>query len=219
MKLHGAIFDMDGTLINSMPFWEHLAEYYLESQGITPKEGLADIVHPMSLVQAISYLKEAYSLPYTEEIIGKQIHLLLEEGYRNRFQPKEGVMEFLEKLKNKGVRMCIATATPRALAELALNRLGITPYMEGLLTCPEVGVGKSKPVIYQKALELLGTTKEDTLIFEDALHAVRTAKQDGFAVVGIQDETMTKEEAEIRQLSDVFITTFKNWDFDETFIR
>lgn len=216
MKINGAIFDMDGTLIDSMTYWEHLAEYYLESIGIAPKEGLSDIIHPMPLKKAISYLKEAYALPHSEEDIGKQIDVLLEDAYRNRFEPKPGIMALLEKLKKSGVRMCVATATPRPLATIALDRLGISPYMEGLLTCPEVGVGKTKPDIYRKALELLGTKKEETLVFEDALHAVRTAKCDGFKVIGIRDESMTKEEAEIRELSDVFLTTFEGWDFRET---
>ena len=104
--------------------------------------------------------------------------------------------------------MCVATATDRFLIEAALKRNGILSYFEDVLTCEEVGAGKNEPIIYEKALELLGTDKSDTLVFEDAHYAIVTAKKAGFKIVAIQDDAEKRHEEKIKALSDVYITSY-----------
>ena len=103
--------------------------------------------------------------------------------------------------------MCVATVTDRYLVEETLERLGVLHYFSEIFTCAEVGFGKDKPIIYRKALEHLGTKKDETIVFEDALFALRTAKADGFYTVGVYDRH-EKRQDELKSLADYYILDF-----------
>jgi HAD superfamily hydrolase (TIGR01509 family) len=212
MNFHGFIFDLDGTLIDSMKAWATIGESYLLWKGCTPAPGLLEVLKPMTLLQAARYFRCAYPIEETEEAIVEQIIRMMENQYRQSIPLKPFVQPFLEKSFQMGVKMCVATATDRNLAEAALERLNIRKYLCGLITCTEAGCGKDQPVIYQEALKLLGTNIEDTVIFEDALHAVKTAKAAGFNVAGVFDETMADDTEEIKAASDWYINSFDEWE-------
>ena len=134
---------------------------------------------------------------------------LIAEFYIKKAPLKAGVKEALEYFAENQVKMCIATATDKDLVEKALIRCGVREYFTEILTCGEVGHGKDEPVIYEKALEILGTTKENTLVFEDAIHAIGTAKEEGFMVAGVFDESEVKQE-KVVELSDLYLRTFED---------
>ena len=205
--LKGAIFDLDGTLFDSMFIWDTAGEAYLRSMGIEPKEDLQKVLKPMSLLQSATYIHEKYRLSLTEKEIMDGINRTVEDFYFHTVQPKEGVIEFLEQMKKQGVRMCIATATDRYQAQAALNRCGMEAFFSEIFTCTDVGHGKDEPVIFEKALEHLGITKADTVVFEDAYHAAKTAKADGFIVAAVYDSHETKQ-AKLHLVSDCFIENF-----------
>lgn len=186
MKIDGAIFDMDGTLIDSMYLWDTRGTRLLESLGITPDPDIDDIVCAMSVADSSAYMIERYSLPYTVEEIRGMINSCVEKGYR-MVCTKPHIVEFLEFLKSRGVRMRVASATDKRLVMGVLGRLNLLRYFEGVLTCGEVGTGKASPLIFEESLKLLGTQKESTLVFEDAPYAVKTALYAGFPVVCIAD--------------------------------
>ena len=214
--LKGAILDFDGTLFDSMFIWDTAGEVYLRSIGIEPKEDLQKVLKPMSLLQSATYIREKYRLSLTEKEIMDGINRTVEDFYFHTVQPKEGVIEFLEQMKKQGVRMCIATATDRYQAQAALNRCGMEAFFSEIFTCTDVGHGKDEPIIFQKAMEYLGTTKADTVVFEDACHAAKTAKADGFIVVTVFDSHERKQE-ELHSVSDCFIENFTQiehfWEF------
>ncbi|MEG2203916.1 MAG: HAD family phosphatase, partial [Oscillospiraceae bacterium] len=178
MRLTGAIFDLDGTLLDSMFIWDTIGEEYLLRRGITPEPGLNEKFKMMSLVQAAEYYRAVYRLPESVQTIMDEVNGMIAHFYSDVVPPKDGVPELLARLRSEGVRMCVATATDRELVESALRRSRLLPYFRGILTCTEVGFGKDSPVIFRRALELLGTKKSETLLFEDALHAIETAKAD-----------------------------------------
>lgn len=214
--LKGAIFDFDGTLFDSMFIWDTAGEVYLRSIGIEPKEDLQTVLKPMSLIQSATYIREKYGVSLTVEEIMNGINHTVEEFYFHKVQPKEYVVAFLEQMKEQGVRMCIATATDRYQVEAALKRCGMDSFFSEIFTCTDVGHGKDEPVIFQKAMEYLGTTKENTVVFEDAYHAAKTAKTDGFIVVAVFDSHERKQ-AELHSISDCFIENFTHtehfWEF------
>lgn len=212
MNLKGAIFDLDGTLLDSMPLWDHVGEDYLREQGITPEEGLKERFIAMSLFQAAQYFQEHYRVPYTEDEISDQINALIERYYRYELPLKPHAAEFLQKLGKAGVKMCVATATDRHLVEAALKRLGIADHFQCIFTCSEVGCGKDEPIIFHKALETLGTGLEDTYVFEDALYAIRTAKAAGFHIAGVYDAASAADENHIRELADRYMHTLEEWE-------
>ena len=205
--LKGAIFDFDGTLFDSMFIWDTAGEVYLRSIGIEPREDLQKVLKPMSLLQSAQYIRECYQIPLTVEEIMDGVNRTVEGFYFHTVQPKEGVVAFLEQMKKQGVRMCIATATDRYQVEAALKRCGMESFFSEIFTCTDVGHGKDEPIIFQKAMDYLGTTRANTVVFEDAYYAAKTAKDDGFITVAIFDSYETKQ-AELHSVSDCFIENF-----------
>ncbi|MGM9522139.1 MAG: HAD family hydrolase [Oscillospiraceae bacterium] len=208
MDFKGAVFDLDGTLLDSMPLWNSRGSDYLRGRGIEPAPDVDKRYKALSLAQASEYLKSEYGIPDTADEIACQLNAGVEQGYRQTVQPKEGVPEFLAFLREKKVRMCVATATERYLVEMVLRRVGLLDFFDGILTCGEVGTGKDVPDIYIKGAELLGTSIEETLVFEDAPHAIRTAKGAGFRVAAVEDGSYVAERDEIRAMSDIYVSSF-----------
>ncbi|MBQ2829362.1 MAG: HAD family phosphatase [Clostridia bacterium] len=204
MKIKGAIFDVDGTLLDSMFTWRHRGELYLESLGITPREGLHLDVRRLGFIKSADMIKEEYNLPLSPDEIRDEMMKVVDNYYKTNPQVKKGTIEFLEELRKNGVKMCVATATDRHMVEPGLINAGIRHYFDEIFTCGGLGTNKTKPFIFEKAMEALGTSKEDTVIFEDALYAVKTAKKAGFFVTGIFDE-QEPEQDQFRALCDVFV--------------
>lgn len=205
----GIIFDVDGTILDSMIIWEHAGERYLEQLGIEAEKGLGERLFTMSMKEGAQYLKRTYGLlKSTEEIIGG-INEVVTSFYCKEAKPKEGVREFLEKQREKGVKMTVATSTDRFLIEEAFRRLDLEKYFGRIFTCSEVGVGKSEPTIFHEASRFMGTTPEETWVFEDGLYAIETAKKAGYHTVGIYDAASEKDQAEIRESVEVYLRDWK----------
>ena len=214
--LKGAIFDFDGTLFDSMFIWDTAGEMYLRSIGKEPEVDLQEVLKPMSLLQSAQYIREHYQIPLTIEEIMDGVNRTVESFYFHMAQPKEGVVAFLEQIKKQDVKMCIATATDRYQVEAALKRCGMEGFFTEIFTCTEIGHGKDDPIIFQKAMEHLGTTKANTVVFEDAYHAAKTAKADGFITVTVFD-SHEKKQAELHSVSDCFIESFAQTELLEKF--
>ena len=202
--IRGAIFDMDGTLLDSMSVWETLGADYLRTQGIEPRPGLREQIRNMSMREVARYYQSAYGLHLSEIQIISGINALLMRFYRDQAALKPGAAALLKTLAGRGVRMCVATATDRPLVEAALKRTGIRGYFEEIFTCSETGCGKDRPYIYETAWTRLGTPRAATWVFEDALYAVKTARAAGFPVVGVFDR-YERRTAEAARLSSIYV--------------
>ena len=210
MRLQSAIFDMDGTLLDSMPMWQGLGPGLLHHFGVEPEADLLERLKPMTLRQGTAYCRQVYHLDATEEELMGLLERRVHDFYHNEVQAKPGVQKFLSLLKMEGVWMYVATATDRHLAEAALRHAGIDGYFRGIVTSAEVSRGKEEsPEIYERAMTRLRSNKKDTVIFEDALHAVRTAKAAGFRVAAVYDPAAESDQAELRQLADYYIRSFE----------
>ena len=205
--IKGAIFDLDGTLLDSMFIWDTSGEEYLRSLGKEPHEDLNETFMTLTLEEAAEYYREHYGVTLSVKEIVDGINAMVEQTYRTKVTLKPGISEYLAWLKENGVRMCVATVTDRYLVEEILERLGVRHYFSEIFTCAEVGFGKDKPIIYQKALEHLGTEKSDTYIFEDLPFALNTAKTDGFPTVGVYDRHEAHQD-ELKELADYYIFDF-----------
>ena len=210
MRLQSSIFDMDGTLLDSMHIWNDVGPKTLRSMGIEPAPDLGPRLMLMTFRDGAALCKEEYHLSESVEEIMDLTKGRVRSFYETEVQPKPGVEKFLSLLKMEGVWMYVATNTDRDLVEAALKHTGLDGYFRGILTCAEVGVGKKdSPEIYERAMRLLRGNKQDTVIFEDALHAIRTAKAAGFRVCGVYDPSAEDDQEEIRALSDYYIRSFE----------
>ena len=205
--IKGAIFDLDGTLLDSMFIWDTIGEEYLRSLGKEPHENLKETFMTLTLEEAAEYYREHYGVTLSVKEIVDGVNAMVEQTYRTKVTLKPGISEYLAWLKENGVRMCVATVTDRYLVEETLERLGVRHYFSEIFTCAEVGFGKDKPIIYQKALEHLGTEKSDTYVYEDLAFALNTAKTDGFPTVGVYDRHEMHQD-ELRGLADYYVLDF-----------
>ncbi|MBR5287199.1 MAG: HAD family phosphatase [Clostridia bacterium] len=214
--IRGLIFDFDGTLFDSMIIWETAGEAYLRSVGKAPHEDLQMALKPMSLLQSAAYIKEQYAVALTVPQIMDGINRTVEDFYFHVVEPKPGVVEWLEELSAKGMKMCIATATDRYQVEAALQRCGMRSYFSGIFTCTQAGSGKDQPFVYRSALAHLGTDRSSTMVVEDAFHAIHTAKADEFMTAAVYNVHETRQE-QLREMADVYLPDYHDmtafWSF------
>lgn len=209
MEQRFAIFDMDGTLVDSMLYWHNLGQEYLESKGVTGDlNEVLERSKPMTMVESGALFIQEFGLDGTPESVAAEINAVMEDHYRFDVQLKDGAKEYLEQLRRKGIKLCVASATAEDLVSLCLTRLGVRDYFEFFLSCETVGTGKNRPDVYFAAAERLGAAVENTVIYEDAWYAVRTAKNAGFRVVAIFDYNSRARWDEIRAMAD---TPIESW--------
>lgn len=190
MNKRFAIFDMDGTLVDSMAFWERLGREYLSSRGITGGvDEILERIKPMTMPESSALFIREFGIPGTPESVAEEMNAIMARHYRWDIPLKSGVCGYLENLRRAGVRMCVASATEEDLMDACLTRLGVGQYFEFLLSCETVGAGKNKPDVFLEAANRLGTSPGGIAVYEDALHAVNTAKKAGFYTVAVYDDS------------------------------
>lgn len=190
MKITGAIFDMDGTLLNSMDYWGTVAGEVLEQMGIFPEDDTNRRFLETGMRAWYDHISSTYDISISFEEMKRKIYSAMEEKYESVVMAKQGAIEMLEELSRRGVKMCLATATDRPTVEKILKRLDMEKYFSRIFTSGEVGVGKGEPLIYELSLSYLGTPKETTYVFEDAYYALKTAHNAGFNTIGIYDKNV-----------------------------
>ena len=205
----GAIFDMDGTILDSMPTWRGFTKVIIELLGMEQDPELEQTLGVLGVTKGADYLNEHYGMNITPEQIQEQVNDKIINLYKEEFQPKEGVLEFIEACRAHGFRMCVASATDSPYVEMALKRLGIRDCFLEVFSCSQVGKGKDEPDIYEAALACLGLEKEEVIVLEDSHHAAVTAKNAGFPVVGIYD-VMEPRTEELKALADYYTVDYKN---------
>ena len=207
--IDAVIFDMDGTLLDSLPAWQHSASNFLRSQGIEPPAGIDDEMSKLSLLEGAQIIKERYGFEQSAEEILAATLAPIWEHYRVDIEAKPGALALLKSLHAQGIKISVATASHKELAREAFDRLGMSPYIDFIVTCDEVGLGKQSPAVYDAALHQMGTKKERTLVVEDALYALQTAKQAGYLTAGVEEPFHSLEHNyHVSLTGDYFIRSF-----------
>ncbi len=208
-QISGMIFDVDGTMLDSMPVWDHSGEQYLRTLGIYAPSELGKILFSKTMRQGAEYIKKTYRLiNQTEEEIQKGIIKVVEDAYQNQVPLKPYTRAFLDGLRDADIPMVVVTSTDRPLIQAAFSRLGLEPYFTKIFTCSAFGSGKDRPEIFHAASEAMHSAPSSTWVVEDGLYAIRTAKAAGYRVIGVADASSQGDEAQIRALADYFITGF-----------
>lgn len=209
-EMKGVIFDVDGTLLDSMHKWSTLTSDYLKECGIMPDEDLDETIFKMTVDSAIHYVKERYHLAESEADIQMACMSRIVSFYRDEVQLKHGVRELLGFLKNNGIPMMTASSGARQLQEVAFERLRVRDCFTELLFCTELHTDKSTPEIYQIAADKMGLLPEEVVVFEDALHGVESAKCAGFSVCGVEDAADAHDKEKIMEKADWYVKDLKD---------
>ena len=198
-----AIFDMDGTLVDSMSYWKNLASEFLNSKGVMDiSPTLMERIKPMTMSESAALFIDEYALSGTAESVAEEMNAMMEGHYLHDIPLKSGAAEYLASLEKRGFTMCVASATAEELMAACLERLGVARYFSFLLSCETVGCGKNDPAVYFEAARRLKARPEDCAVYEDALYALKTASAAGFYTIAVRDEFSAAKWQTCRSLAD-----------------
>lgn len=206
---NGVIFDLDGTLIDSMGVWNQIDIDFLGKRGFGVPEDYLKKITPMGFEATADYTIERFGLKETRDEIIKEWYDMAIDAYSFKVKLKKGVREYLNYLKKNKKTMSVATASDMRLVEPVLKNNGIIDYFQNITTVREVKRGKGFPDIYDKAAAKMGIPKYECIVFEDILTGIEGAKSGGYKTVGVYDSNSRENPVLMKEISDKFIYDFK----------
>ncbi len=204
------IFDFDGTLVDSMPFWAQKMLDILDSEGVDYPNNIVSIFTPLGDAGTAKYMREILGVTLSEEEIFRRMDENAIPKYRDEIPLKEGVYEYLDFLRKQGVSLNVLTASPHHMLDVCLQRLGVFDWFDHLFSCDDFCLTKAETEIYHQALQRIGADIEDAVFFDDNIGAVQTAKKAGLYTVGVADDSGLLFRDELMETADMFIPTFKD---------
>lgn len=207
-NIEAVIFDLDGTLIDSMNIWAKIDEEYLGNFGLTVPEKLQEEITHLTLTETALYFKENFNIENMIEDIISTWHDMAFYHYSNTIKLKDGVIPYLKSLKDMNIKIALATSNSVPLLEATLKNNGIYDYFDAITTTEEVKKSKDNPDIYLLSAKKLNVSPERCLVFEDIVQAVNGAKLAGMKVYSVYDESSKSQKEELIRLSDKYILTF-----------
>jgi HAD superfamily hydrolase (TIGR01509 family) len=209
MAFRGAIFDLDGTVLDSMAVWGHVLPNFLRDRGLELKPGLMERVGSMTFAQSSQYVKELYALSDSPEAIQMAWSEEARRQYAEEVPEKAGAGDFIRKLKVSGIRLSAATACMRPLAEAALDRLGLRSFLEPIFYADELGMDKRNPRLYECCAEAMEILPCECVVFEDSFQTLAAVREAGMKFVGVFDARSAADAVKLRQEGDLFVI---HWD-------
>lgn len=207
-NIKGAIFDLDGTLVDSMWIWEKIDKDYLEKKGHAVPANLKDNINHLSFNQTAMYFKNAFKLEDSIDAIMSDWTTMAYTHYSKNVFLKNGALEFLKRLKLSGIKIGLATSNSVPLLEAALKNNNIYSYFDCITTTSEVTRGKDNPDVYLLAAKKLGINPCDCVVFEDIVPAIIGAKAANMKTVAIYDKFEEANKEELTSLADKYIMDF-----------
>lgn len=197
------LFDMDGTLINSMPLWTNIASDFVKEQGLEPQDDLYDIMYGKTLEQSSKEIRDMYSLPLTDEEAFERVISLVEEKYRS-VEETEGALAFVKELHDRGIKTAVVSACPYRLVVPTLERLGFSQYLDAVYYSTD----KSTPSAFVTLSSNIGFEPTKTWLFEDNLPAMVAAAQIGIKTATLYESSNRTLPEVFKQKTDRFYTNF-----------
>ncbi len=204
-----AIFDMDGTLIDSMWIWKELAHRSFTGRNIQVPQALAKDMNAMDFLEAAEYCIRQSGQKITKEELVAEWTRDARRMYESEVTLKPCARELLERLKALGITICLTTANYREVASAVLKRFDLTDYFESITVTEEANAGKSQPDVFLLTASKHHVPPERCLVFEDSYYAVQGAKAAGMSVVGVYDDLTRHSEPEMRALADLYVYSFE----------
>ena len=208
---HGkaAIFDLDGTLLDSMGVWDQVDIDFLAKRGIEVPADYMGKVAAMQFRQIAEYTIARFGLPDTPEALMQEWDDMARVAYSTVVEAKPHAVEYLSYLKRSGAKLAVATSLPPALREPAMKHVGIFDYFDQIVSVDDANdVGKDRPDVFLLAAGRLGVVPEQCTVFEDLLVAMRSAKSVGMRVWAIHDDSSDGDWPDICGLADGVLFDF-----------
>lgn len=207
-KIQAVIFDIDGTLVDSMSLWHEIDIEYFDRIGIPMPKNVQKTIEGMSFRETALYFQEHFQpMRKVEEIENDWIEMA-HEKYLSEIKAKPGAGEYIDFLKEKGLKLGVATSNDKKLARAALTPHGFTDKLDSIRTSGEVNKGKPAPDVYLKVAEDLGIDPKHCLVFEDTASGMRAGKAAGMTVIGVRDDVSGRHIDEIMCVCDEYINDF-----------
>ena len=204
------IFDFDGTLVDSMPYWAEKVLSIICESGVEYPADIIKIVTPLGDRGTAEYLRDVLGVPLTPEEMFRQMDAFALPKYRDEIGIKAGVREYLQHLRDAGRTLHVLTASPHKMVDPCLKRLGLFDLFDNVWSTDDFGMVKSDTAIYRAAAEKIGVDVSDAVFFDDNLTAVRTAAAAGMYAVGVYDDSSADCAEEIRAAADLYVRSFED---------
>ncbi|HBT94699.1 MAG TPA: HAD family hydrolase [Coriobacteriia bacterium] len=208
--MQAAIFDLDGTLLDSMHIWADVDAEFLAKRGIVVPDDYTEIITPMSLDETAVYTIARFGLEEGVDDLKREWNRMVEVAYTHDVGLKPYAREYLLSLKEHGMKLAVATSLPRSLYEPALANNGLLHLFDALCSTDEVGVGKRRPDVFLLAAERLATAASSCVVYEDLLEAIISARQAGMTTYAVYDESSKAGWQKMVEIADGTIYNFKD---------
>ena len=212
------IFDVDGTILDSMHIWIEPQNRLFSKYGFTLedlKKEEKGKIEALSVEAMCQYIVDEIAKDMTFDQVRQYFEDVIYDAYKDNLMPKPGNLEILKKLKNLGFSMSVASSTPYTYLEMALKRLGIYDYFDFFATPELLDMKKSDPAFWQYSIKKHGAKPSDCVLFDDALYAIKAAKKEGIMTVGLEDFPWNEKEWEyIKEKADLTLNTIADMDIN-----
>jgi HAD superfamily hydrolase (TIGR01509 family) len=206
--MKGYIFDLDGTLLDSMGVWDQIDIDFLAKRNIAVPPDYLNTVLSMTFRDIAAYTIKRFALPDSVESLMSEWNDMAAYAYGHTVQLKPYAKEYLLKLRERGVKLAIATSLSLELCDPVLRNNGIDHLFHAICRTDEVGHGKTSPAVFLLAAEKLGLPPEECLVFEDILAAVKSAKSAGMRICAVHDKTSEHDWEAMKKIADYAIVDF-----------
>lgn len=207
-NIKACIFDLDGTLVDSMWMWPEIDKEYLGRFGIEYYDNLKNEIDGISFHETAVYFKNKFGISDSIEKICKDWEDMAYDKYKYEVKEKRGCQKFLEQLKSKGIKMGIATSNNRSMVDVVLESLGMKNFFEVITTSDEVKKGKPAPDVYLTTAKLLNVEPKHCLVFEDVVAGIIAGKSAGMKVCAVEDDFTREVRQRKKELSDYYIDDY-----------
>lgn len=206
--IKACLFDMDGTLLDSMHIWKEIDIAFLGRFGLELPKNFQNEIEGMSFTETAQYVKKQYHIPLSVEEIINTWNEMAFQKYANEIFFKEGAFEFVKQLKQKGIRTAICTSNSRELVNAVEAHLGFGAYFDTIVTSCEVGAGKPAPDVYLEAARRVGIEPKACMVFEDIVPGLMAGKNAGMKLCAVEDTFSIDQREEKKKLADYYIENY-----------